>query len=151
LSGGKESIQKPMKLLVNYRSHSGILNCASAVLEKMFALFPGCAKVLPKDSGLYIGPRPVYFQADITKKSQNDLYHILKSNERLVVLCPDVVADTLEGLLQVNEVSNIILGVREAKGLEFPDVALVDFFSSIPYTDQRYGNLMKSLNIIYII
>jgi hypothetical protein len=89
LSGGKESIQKPMKLLVNYRSHSGILNCASAVLEKMFAMFPGCAKVLPKDSGLYIGPRPVYFQADITKKSQDDLYHILRSNERLVVLCQD--------------------------------------------------------------
>eukprot|EP01034_Spumella_vulgaris_P047584 gene47584-biopygen39515 len=40
LSDGKYSINRPMKLFVNYRSHSGILNCASAVLGKMFAMFP---------------------------------------------------------------------------------------------------------------
>lgn len=125
-----------VELKIN-KLNSGILNCASAVLEKMFAMFPGCAKVLPKDSGLYLGPRPVYHQVDTIGNNRDGLFRILKSNERLMVLCPDEVAEQLEGLLQINGVSNIVLGIREAKGLEFPDVILVDFFCSIPLIDQR--------------
>ena len=49
LSAGKESIVRPLRLLVNYRSHAGVLDCASLVLEKMFGVFPGAAKVLPSD------------------------------------------------------------------------------------------------------
>ena len=45
LSGGKESIERPLRLLVNYRSHAGILDCASLVLAKMFCVFPSAAKV----------------------------------------------------------------------------------------------------------
>ena len=45
LSGGKESILRPLRLLVNYRSHAGVLDCASLVLEKMFGVFPSAAKV----------------------------------------------------------------------------------------------------------
>jgi len=55
LSAGREQIQRPIKLTVNYRSHSGILDCAAAVLEKMFVMFPGSAKALPKDAGLFKG------------------------------------------------------------------------------------------------
>jgi superfamily I DNA/RNA helicase len=47
------------------------------------------------------------------------------------------VAGQLVVLLQINGVSNIVLTIREAKGLEFPDIILVDFFSSIPSADQR--------------
>ena len=45
LSAGKESIVRPLRLLVNYRSHAGVLDCASLVLEKMFGVFPNAAKV----------------------------------------------------------------------------------------------------------
>ena len=47
LSAGKESIVRPLRLLVNYRSHAGVLDCASLVLEKMFGVFPSAAKVAP--------------------------------------------------------------------------------------------------------
>ena len=49
LSAGKESIVRPLRLLVNYRSHAGVLDCASLVLEKMFGVFPSAAKVAPSD------------------------------------------------------------------------------------------------------
>eukprot|EP01034_Spumella_vulgaris_P047349 gene47349-biopygen12887 len=44
---------------VDFR-HAGILDCAAAILDKMFTMFPGSAKVLPRDAGLFKGPRPAY-------------------------------------------------------------------------------------------
>ncbi len=51
-------IQKPRTVNVNFRSHSGILNCAGAVLDLLFSHFPSSAKQLNKDSGLFQGSRP---------------------------------------------------------------------------------------------
>jgi hypothetical protein len=56
LSDGKEPrLDRLVKLEVNYRSHAGILNCASGIPAKMFVLFPGTAKILHPDRGLFIG------------------------------------------------------------------------------------------------
>lgn len=52
---------KPKQLLVNFRSHAGVLSLAAGVLEIMFRAFPGSAKELPKDIGLFPGPRPALF------------------------------------------------------------------------------------------
>jgi hypothetical protein len=51
-------LQKPKTVNVNFRSHSGILNCAGGVLDFMFTHFPGSAKQLKKDAGLFQGSRP---------------------------------------------------------------------------------------------
>jgi len=51
-------IQKPKTVNVNFRSHSGILNCAGGVLDLMFTHFPSSAKQLRKDEGLFQGSRP---------------------------------------------------------------------------------------------
>lgn len=51
-------LQKPKTVNVNFRSHSGILNCAGGVLEFMFKYFPSSAKQLKKDDGLFQGSRP---------------------------------------------------------------------------------------------
>eukprot|EP00984_Skeletonema_dohrnii_P014066 scaffold5878_cov108-Skeletonema_dohrnii-CCMP3373.AAC.2 len=51
-------IQKPKTVNVNFRSHSGILNCAGGVLDFMFTHFPSSAKQLKKDKGLFQGSRP---------------------------------------------------------------------------------------------
>eukprot|EP00985_Skeletonema_marinoi_P006234 scaffold2699_cov140-Skeletonema_marinoi.AAC.8 len=51
-------IQKPKTVNVNFRSHSGILNCAGGVLDLMFTYFPSSAKQLKKDKGLFQGSRP---------------------------------------------------------------------------------------------
>ena len=141
----QEALQRPTKLLVNYRSHSGILNCAGAVLGRMLAMFPGAAKTLPADEGLFLGPRPAFYSA----ATMADVTRLLAGNERLVVLCPDdragEVSDQLSQQHSTGEdgdetaatKANLVLGVRAAKGLEFTDIVLLDFFGAIPDSDYK--------------
>ncbi len=53
--------EKPKVVNLNFRSHAGVLNCAGGFLDLLFAYFPGSAKQLKKDNGLFKGePRTVY-------------------------------------------------------------------------------------------
>lgn len=61
LTNGVSKIDKAYKLITNYRSHAGILNCATAILNLMFDLFPAAATHLTVDRGFCKGPRPIYF------------------------------------------------------------------------------------------
>jgi superfamily I DNA/RNA helicase len=137
ISDGKERIERPMKLLVNYRSHSGILDCAGFVLELLFKGFPGAAKVLPKDSGLYKGPRPVYSVFSAIEEGEEYLVKLLRSNERLVVLCNDDEAECITSFFNLHEIGNTVLGIRAAKGLEFAEVLILDWFCSTSRCDQK--------------
>ena len=138
LSCGQERIDRPMKLTVNYRSHAGILDCAAAILGKLFAFFPGAAKVLHPDRGLYSGPRPAFWRPGGAGAAAASLDGVLSRSQRLVVLCPDEQQAALSRLCP----DHLVFGIREAKGLEFRDVALVDFFASLPETDQRVWRLI---------
>ena len=144
LSQSQEALQRPTKLTVNYRSHSGILNCAAGILGKMLAMFPGAAKTLPSDEGLFTGPRPAY----CTVQGDADIRRLLAANERLVVICPDEIATSVVALLSSADgtgtgngngavTSNFVLGIRKSKGLEFTDIILLDFFCSIPNSDYK--------------
>ena len=59
-----------------------------------------------------------------------------------VVLCPDqIVGDISDQLTALREddssKESLLLGIRAAKGLEFSDIVLLDFFSSIPDSDYK--------------
>ena len=56
---------------------------------------------------------------------------LLSNNERLVVLCADEESAAVEVDLQRWGLGNSVLGIRAAKGLEFPDVVLLDFFCHV--------------------
>ncbi|CAE6457629.1 unnamed protein product, partial [Rhizoctonia solani] len=45
----------------NYRSHSGIVACASSLVELISKLFPNSIDKLGRETGLIGGPRPVFF------------------------------------------------------------------------------------------
>jgi superfamily I DNA/RNA helicase len=132
LSSGREKLDRPITLFDNYRSHKGILLCAAAVLAKLHGTFPGAAKELPPDMGISQGPRPAFFQAD----GYEGLATLLKNNPRLYIMCPDEKQKSLSELGLLNQ----IFGIRDAKGMEFADVAIVDFFSSIAKSDQKPGS-----------
>jgi hypothetical protein len=105
-----------MKLLVNYRSHSGVLDCAAAILSVLFAAYPGSAKALPADAGLFKGPRPMYFQGfqghamlptkmvdnstDISAGLLSVVEALLRRNERFVVICPDEEAERVSDIVR---------------------------------------------------
>jgi ankyrin repeat protein len=121
--------EKPMVLHLNFRSHTGILNLASAVLGRLFLLFPGAASKLPPDEGLYKGPRPGLMLLE----SEDRLLSVLTQNDGLMLLTHEHARERLQGLCGSQRA---VLSIAEAKGLEFPDVAIVDFFSSLDRCDQ---------------
>ena len=70
-------------------------------------------------------------------------HRLLSNNERLVVLCADEQSSTVELELQRWGVDNSVLGIRAAKGLEFPDVVLLDFFCHVSSeSEQRAWKLL---------
>ena len=104
-------IERPLKLETNFRSHSGILKVAAFVLEKMFGAYPESALLLPKDEGLFLGPRPCFLEA---YDGSQGLSQLLKSNERLIVLTPDENVRIANDNLGTAD----LFGIRDAKGLE---------------------------------
>lgn len=131
LSQEKDTLHKATSLTTNFRSHGGILNCSSAILGIMDAAFPGSIKKSHTDCCSQ-GPKPAYYMMDRSGAAL-DLKDILGGNERTVVVCRDEIRD------EVQSISNdgYVWGIRGAKGLEFSDVVLVNFFHSIPKADQK--------------
>ena len=131
--------EKPMNLHLNFRSHSGILDLARHCLNLLFCHFPGAASKLPPDEGLYKGPRP-----GLMLVSEERLVGLLGKNDGMVLLTHEHARARLQGLCGEQRV---VLGLREAKGLEFPEVALVDFFSSFERADQiHWKQLLLATN-----
>ena len=144
-------LEKAMKLEINYRSHAGVLRCAAAIIQKMIKVFPGSAKTLPVDEGLFSGPKPIYFTSHNGLQS---IINILHQSKRMAVICPDEQSKVLKEKLYnpvviqsgdqnstaaaftSRPVNNIVYGIRQSKGLEFEDVMLIDFFCKIPSKDK---------------
>jgi hypothetical protein len=105
----------------------------------MFVAFPGSAKELPKDEGLFRGPRPTVFQG-----MGQDLILALISKVQGVVLLSmhDDHVDELKRMEKIKEHGTVVLSIRDAKGLEFPDVILVDFFKLLPPEQQKPWRLL---------
>ena len=122
---------KPQKVNVNFRSHAGILNAASSVLSMMFKSFPHAAKELGKDEGLFGGPRPGMFYK-IKPETMATL--VAKEMQGTVILTHDENVDECIKKLGGYE---LVYGIRQAKGLEFKSVIILDFFSSLPNNLQK--------------
>jgi hypothetical protein len=119
---------KPLVVNVNFRSHAGILNCASGVLELLFDRFPHTsAKLLSRDEGIFRGPRPSVcheVDMDVIRRLVWDKH---KLNGVMVLTHDDKLASVQAAL----EEYPLVYGIREAKGLEFKSVIVLDFFSSL--------------------
>ena len=122
--------EKPRVVNVNFRSHAGILNCAGGILDLLFGHFNNSVKQLKRDYGLFKGARPgVFHKVDVQQLSA-----LLKRNlQGAVVLTHDASATHWRELLD----HKLVYGIREAKGLEFKTVILLNFFGEIPTSMQK--------------
>ncbi|KAM5280423.1 TPR and ankyrin repeat-containing protein 1 isoform 2-T2 [Ctenodactylus gundi] len=153
------SVRKPKRihqLYQNYRSHSGILNLASGVVDLLQFYFPESFDRLPRDTGLFDGPKPTVLDSC----SVSDLAILLRGNKRKT---QPIEFGAHQVILVANEMAKekipeelglaLVLTVYEAKGLEFDDVLLYNFFtdseaykewkiisSFIPPSDSRVEN-----------
>ena len=125
ISNRRKKLDRPEKLWRNFRSHNGILSVSNLVLDRLHMAFPAAASKLPPDTGLVLGPRPGLVTMDY-----NEIAALIKKNSRLRILVRDEIKSSIQAKLgKASETS--CLGIREAKGLEFRDVAVVDFFGTV--------------------
>jgi superfamily I DNA/RNA helicase len=122
--------EKPKIVSVNFRSHSGVLNVAAGLLDRLFSIFPDSAKQLKEDRGLFLGPRPGVFE----NVEASRLKELVERVKGLVFLTHDSqVAQWKRALGDYP----LVYGIREAKGLEFQSVVIVDFFGAQPSVLQK--------------
>ena len=130
------SVPQLRMLTDNFRTHSGILNLAQSVISVMKSTFKRTFRdsVLPSEVAMFEGPKPILLDL----YSEKDLALILLGNKE------DGSVQSMElGAHQAIIVRNeekkrklpdslkngIVLTTLEAKGLEFNDVLLYDFFN----------------------
>ncbi|XP_062605690.1 TPR and ankyrin repeat-containing protein 1-like [Saccostrea cucullata] len=128
------NIQIPEKihqLTYNYRSHTGILWLASSILDVLVEYFPESFDVLQKDQGLFQGPAPILLEscdvsdlAVILKGKKQSTSRIEFGAHQAVLVVNEDARDNLPEELQ----QGIVLTIYEAKGLEFDDILLYNFF-----------------------
>ena len=119
------------QLTHNYRSHAGILRLASSVVDLLLHYFRDSFDKLQRDEGLFEGPKPVLLEAC----SSTDLAMILQGNQRQssriefgahqVVL---VASNEAREMMPDELKHGLVMTIYEAKGLEFDDVLIYNFF-----------------------
>eukprot|EP00546_Thalassionema_frauenfeldii_P011581 CAMPEP_0178925970 /NCGR_PEP_ID=MMETSP0786-20121207/18238_1 /TAXON_ID=186022 /ORGANISM="Thalassionema frauenfeldii, Strain CCMP 1798" /LENGTH=1471 /DNA_ID=CAMNT_0020600971 /DNA_START=303 /DNA_END=4718 /DNA_ORIENTATION=+ len=125
ISDGKYRLERPEKLTNNFRSHNGILSVSNLVLNRLHAAFPAAASKLKPDKGLVLGPRPGLIMMEYSEISA-----IINENSRIRILVRDELKETIKS--ELGPAGDACLGIRDAKGLEFRDVIILDFFGGIP-------------------
>eukprot|EP00741_Cyanophora_paradoxa_P024001 tig00021720_g23177.t1 len=132
-----------LNLSLSYRCHSGTLSCAAVAVDMLQTLFPKeLDDDLPRDAGLREGPPPLlllgkdesslasFLFADVDGKNSlgADQVVIIRGNSKV----------REKRIKQLNNLlgASIILTVEEAKGLEFEDVLIFNFFADSPKPDE---------------
>lgn len=155
MTAPKDSVRVPDRLYQlthNYRSHAGILSLASSIVNLLQDFFPESFDRLDKDCGLFEGPKPVLLESC----SLADLAMILRGNKRhgsriefgahqaVLVVSEDARQNMPEELKH-----GLVLTIYEAKGLEFDDVLIYNFFKdshvSTVSRNQIYSGNIKTI------
>ena len=137
------------QLTHNYRSHAGILRLASSVVDLLLHYFRDSFDRLQKDQGLFEGPKPVLLESC----SPTDLAMILQGNQRqssriefgahqVVLVASNEARETMPDELK----HGLVMTIYEAKGLEFDDVLIYNFFK-----DSQVNGQNTLCSIFYVI
>ncbi|KAH9172874.1 hypothetical protein EDB89DRAFT_2069331 [Lactarius sanguifluus] len=164
---GAPSQPKGFQLLVNYRSHGGIVKCANAIIQ-LLQQFPGAIDVLQPEAGVAGKEIPVFFHSECLPSREHDFF--LLSTGRLCKLgskqCIIVRDEAARKKLRsdIGPVA-IILTLFNSKGLEYDDVILYNFFGESananlwrnltdaqlhPLEDLKHAPLIYELKSLYV-
>ena len=127
----KVTVPRVDELTINFRSHSGVLKLAASIIDVLLKYFPNSFDFLPGDKGMFHGPIPKLLDSC----NFSDLALVLRGNRRessaiefgahqVIIVQSEDAKRALPSELQ----AGIALTVFEAKGLEFDDALLYDFF-----------------------
>ncbi|PKY21480.1 hypothetical protein RhiirB3_409485 [Rhizophagus irregularis] len=139
-------VPKQFELNINYRSHNGILQLASSVIDLIHHFFPDSIDHLSRERSEVGGPRPIVFKGF---QAETFLFDVFSVDERMPN-CSEFGAEQViivrneEAKKSVGNVG-IVMTVFEAKGMEFNDVLLYNFFTHSP-ARQKWRLILSALD-----
>ncbi|RIA97743.1 P-loop containing nucleoside triphosphate hydrolase protein [Glomus cerebriforme] len=144
------SVLKPkqFELNVNYRSHNGILQLAASVVDLIRKFFPNSIDHLLPERSEVGGPRPIIFDGfqdfvDSKKNGQNERQKrssfIEFGAEQVILVREEDQKKSIKSGL------GLVMTVFEAKGMEFDDVLLYNFFTD-SLACQKWRVILSALN-----
>ncbi|EFJ46513.1 hypothetical protein VOLCADRAFT_118102 [Volvox carteri f. nagariensis] len=122
------------QLTMNYRTHQGVLDVAALVVDVLRRYFPRQLDRLERERALFPGPHPLLLGGI----SSDDLAILLSGSDRNTsqvefgahqVILVRTMASVAQLPQDIQDSNAIIMTVPQAKGLEFDDVFIVDFFN----------------------
>ncbi|KAG2048320.1 hypothetical protein BDR06DRAFT_920603 [Suillus hirtellus] len=138
------------QLAINYRSHGGIVNCASSVIELITKFWPNTIDHLQPEKGVVDGLKPVFFTGwdkDAVDYKQflfgESGKHIEFGAEQCILVRDDAARQKLRD--QVGQIG-LIMTLYESKGLEFNDVLLYNFFEDSAVDLSRWRVVLNGVD-----
>ena len=121
-------------LVKNYRTHCRILRLAGSLLELLEAMFPDSFDRMASDVGSTLGPMPVFLETTDPAELQLQLFDAedggaLEFGAEQVVLVREE-PDIAEARASIPDA--LVMTIEEAKGLEFTDVLIFNFWRNSP-------------------
>ncbi|KAG1809265.1 hypothetical protein EV424DRAFT_1328374 [Suillus variegatus] len=138
------------QLAINYRSHGGIVNCASSVIELITKFWPNTIDNLRPERGVVDGLKPVFLTGwdKDTVRYEQFLFgesgsHIEFGAQQCILVRDDAARQKLQD--QVGEIA-LIMTLYESKGLEFNDVLLYNFFEDSAVDLSRWSIVLNGVD-----
>ncbi|KAJ6544312.1 hypothetical protein B0H19DRAFT_1076434 [Mycena capillaripes] len=135
------------QLTVNYRSHTGIVNCAHSIIDVISKLWPNAIDQLEPERGTVDGLRPIFFTNWDSESAESNqfLFGDQPSGgyiELGILVRDDAAREKLREL--VGDIG-IIMTLYESKGLEFNDVLLYNFFKDSGTPEAQWRVVLNAI------
>ncbi|KAI9453671.1 hypothetical protein BJY52DRAFT_1153029, partial [Lactarius psammicola] len=164
---GTPSHPKGFQLLVNYRSHGGIVKCANAIIQ-LLQRFPGAIDDLQPEAGVAGRAMPVFFHSECLPSRERDFFLLstgrpsMLGSKQCIIVRDEAARQKLR--TDIGAVG-IILTLFNSKGLEYDDVILYNFFGESananlwrhltdaqlhPLEDLKHAPLIYELKSLYV-
>ncbi|KAG6874166.1 hypothetical protein C0995_005584 [Termitomyces sp. Mi166 len=138
------------QLATNYRSHSGIVNCAQSVIELITRFWPYSIDTLAPEKGIVDGLKPIFLNGwdDDNVRYEQFLFGSSGSHIEFGAQQCILVRNESARLKLQEQVGNIglIMTLYDSKGLEFNDVLLFNFFEDSSVELSQWRLLLSAAN-----
>ncbi|CAG8616353.1 9660_t:CDS:10, partial [Ambispora leptoticha] len=136
------------ELNINYRSHNGILRLAASIIKLIRRFFPESIDHLSSERGEVGGPRPIVFKGfkaetfhfNVFSAGENTGNYIEFGAEQVIIVRDEDSKLRVQNLIGK---AGLVMTVFEAKGMEFCDVLLYNFFTDPP--GQKWRVILSEL------